>query len=341
MLSTTNVLGRAGDVVSAAVRCYPGVISSVGVALAAMLLAERLGISVMILALLLGMAFVFLGTNETCEPGITFSAKTLLRVGVVLLGARVDISLFQELGLATVLLMAFNIVVTMGLGLLLGLILGRSWHFGLLTGGSVAICGASAAMALSSVLPRTEYSDRNLAFTVLGVTLLSTVAMVAYPLLVELIGLDRIQSAIFIGGSIHDIAQVVGAGYSISDEVGTAATTVKLIRVAMLVPVVLIMSLATQLLLPGEGKGRIPRVPAFIGGFALLCAANSLGLVPTALQSLAATLSGWAMVTAIAATGMRMSLRAMASVGPTAIVLILVETIVLALILLAAIPGLR
>ena len=108
------------------------------------------------------------------------------------------------------------------------------WRFALLTGGSVAICGASAAMAIAAVLPRNEHSESNLIFTVLGVTVLSTIAMIAYPMITTVTGLDPLASGVFLGGTIHDVAQVVGAGFSISDEVGETATLVKLMRVTML-----------------------------------------------------------------------------------------------------------
>lgn len=101
-------------------------------------------------------------------------------------------------------------------------------------------------MAIAAVLPKTDKSERNLAFTVLSVTLLSTVAMIAYPLLASWFHFDALESGVFLGGTIHDVAQVVGAGFSIIPEVGETATLVKLIRVSMLAPVVLIFSLSRR-----------------------------------------------------------------------------------------------
>jgi uncharacterized membrane protein YadS len=111
---------------------------------------------------------------------------------------------------------------------------GLSRSFGILSAGAVAICGASAALAISSVLPKGENSERDTVFTVISVTALSTIAMIAYPVIIALFHLDHVAIGVFLGGTIHDVAQVVGAGFSVSEETGNVATFTKLLRVAML-----------------------------------------------------------------------------------------------------------
>ena len=93
-------------------------------------------------------------------------------------------------------------------------------------------------MALSAVLPPTKPHELNTIFTVLIVTALSTIAMVTYPILASAIGFNETEAGIFLGGTIHDVAQVVGAGYSISETAGNTATIIKLFRVALLIPIV-------------------------------------------------------------------------------------------------------
>src|SRR5438034_1244912 len=117
-------------------------------------------------------------------------------------------------------------------------LMGFQKFFGLLTGGAVGICGASAALALSAAFPQHPNKERATLFTVIGVSTLSTLAMVLYPLVVRLLELDALNAGFFLGGTIHDVAQVVGAGYSMGQETGDASTVVKLMRVAMLVPVI-------------------------------------------------------------------------------------------------------
>jgi hypothetical protein len=197
---------------------------------------------------------------------------------------------------------------------------GLSNRFGVLTGGAVAICGASAAMAIAAVIPvRDEDSakERATIFTVIGVSTLSTVAMVIYPMIVTALGLDSAQSGIFLGGTIHDVAQVVGAGYGMSKETGDVATIVKLLRVAMLLPVILIITLAYRKQQPEREAGapKPPLLPWFVVAFAILVAINSVGLIPAVVQKGLQTLSTWLLVIAMSAIGMKSHMKEVASVG--------------------------
>ena len=284
----------------------------------------------MLMALLLGIAFHFLAEEGRCVPGVAFTSRTVLRIGVALLGARISVELLIGLGPALIALVVTGVIATIGFALLAARVLGRGWRFALLTGGSVAICGASAAMAIAAVLPRTERSERDLIFTVLAVTVLSTLAMIAYPIIAEAFDLDAIASGVFLGGTIHDVAQVVGAGFSVSDEVGETATLVKLIRVTMLAPVVLVFALGVRSRqdegAQAAGK-RPPLVPFFVLMFLLLATLNSIGLVPVVVGEALGDLSRWALLTAIAAVGMKTSLRTMFEVGGQAAALIVAETI--------------
>jgi uncharacterized integral membrane protein (TIGR00698 family) len=249
------------------------------------------------------------------------------------------VELLIGLGPWLIALVAGGVVLTILFGLLGARLLGRGWRFGLLTGGSVAICGASAAMAIAAILPRNEHSERNLTFAVLGVTVLSTLAMVVYPILAAGAGLDARATGVFLGATIHDVAQVVGAGFSISDETGETATLVKLFRVTLLAPVVLAFSLGVRLRgLGGETGARPPLVPGFVLAFLVLAGVNSLGLIPAAVLDWVSGVSRWALLTAIAAVGMKTSLRTALQVGGQAITLIVAETAFLACLVLA---GLR
>jgi uncharacterized integral membrane protein (TIGR00698 family) len=314
----------------------PGFLVSLIVAIAAQFLSEHYGAPAMLMALLLGIAFHFLAEEGRCVAGIELTARTVLRLGVALLGARISVELLVGLGPKLILLVISGVVLTILFGLLGARVLGRGWRFGLLTGGAVAICGASAAMAIAAVLPRNAHSEKNLIFTVLGVTVLSTAAMIVYPLAATLGGLDPLQTGVFLGGTIHDVAQVVGAGFSISDATGESATLVKLIRVTMLAPVVLCFSLAIRARGLGEdadGKGP-PLIPAFVLAFLALALVNSLGALPAAIAGFLGDLSRWALLIAIAAVGMKTSLRTILDVGGQAIVLIVAETLFLAAFIL-------
>jgi uncharacterized integral membrane protein (TIGR00698 family) len=175
---------------------------------------------------------------------------------------------------------------------------------------------------------------------VVGVTLLSTVAMVLYPLVVRIAGFDADAAGIFLGGTIHDVAQVVGAGYIISPEAGANATYVKLLRVAMLLPVVLGLSLAFRSSHGSSIKGT-PLVPWFLLVFAALAAASSAGWLPQAAVATLSDVSRACLVTAIAALGVKTSFKEFASLGWRPVALLVGETLFLAVLVLSALLALR
>ena len=194
-------------------------------------------------------------------------------------------------------------------------------------------------MAIAAVLPKNEFSERNLIFTVLSVTVLSTLAMIAYPILAQTLGLDARATGIFFGGTIHDVAQVVGAGFSVSPEAGETATLVKLIRVTTLAPVVLIFSLVLRNVPQPEGETgkRPPLLPGFVVAFLIFAALNSFGLIPEMAAKAGTEASRWALLAGIVAVGMRTSLRRVLDVGGDAVALVVAETVFIGLFILVGI----
>ena len=225
---------------------------------------------------------------------------------------------------------------TIGFGIVLARALGYRNRFGVLTGGAVAICGASAAMAIAAVMPAhadDKVKERATIFTVIGVSTLSTLAMVLYPMIVARSAWGE-HAGIFLGGTIHDVAQVVGAGYSMGKDTGDVATIVKLLRVAMLLPVILVITLSYR---KRHRQGRrVRRSRRCCRGswwpLRVLVAINSAGLIPAALQQALQTLSSWLLVVSMAAIGMKSHLKEFATVGFRPIVLMLSETVFLALL---------
>jgi len=172
---------------------------------------------------------------------------------------------------------------------------------------------------------------------VVGVTALSTLAMTFYPPLARLLGLDAHAAGVFFGTTIHDVAQVVGAGYSMSKETGDIATLVKLMRVAMLLPVIVFAVMCTRAAGKGTGGPRPPLLPWFAVAFALLVAVNSTGWIPKLLTDAGSDCSRWFLVAAIAGIGMKTQLRDLATVGLKPVLLMLGETVFLATLAIALI----
>jgi uncharacterized integral membrane protein (TIGR00698 family) len=317
---------------TSASKIAPGLAVAAIVGIAATFLSLHYNASAMLFALLLGMALNFLAEEGKCLPGIQFASSVALRTGVALLGLRITIAQVAALGWETVALVIASVALTIAAGIAAARAMRLGSALGTLTGGAVAICGASAALAIASVLPRHANAERDASFTVIGVTALSTLAMIVYPIVAGALGFGPHAAGIFIGATVHDVAQVVGAGYSISQDAGDTATIVKLVRVAMLLPVCLAIGLALHVR-GSDAAHAAPVLPWFAVVFALLVVVASSGYVPRAVIDAGSGFSRWCLVTAIAAIGMKTSLKSLVDMGPRPVVLMVIETVFLATII--------
>ncbi|WP_170855777.1 putative sulfate exporter family transporter [Variovorax sp. CF079] len=299
-------------------------------------LASQFGGSTFLYALLLGAALHPLSQGEFAAPGIDLCARTLLRWGVALLGARITWAQISGLGLVHVGIVAAAVVTTIVFGVLLASRLGMARWKGLLSGGATAICGASAALALAAALPKGPEKDRFTLVVVVAVSALSTLAMVAYPLVATLLRLTAPQAGLLLGGTIHDVAQVVAAGFMLSDTVGEYATVVKLLRVSLLALVVAVTALAYRRA-SKAGKAGISVLPWFLILFVALAAANSLSWMSQPAVSAADIGSRFCLLIAVSALGAKSSMRKLASAGWRTGVLLAAETLWLAMFVLVCI----
>jgi uncharacterized integral membrane protein (TIGR00698 family) len=315
---------------------FPGLIVVGTIAAAAGFLSSHYKAPVMLFALLIGIAFNFLSSDERCAPGIEFSSKKILRFGVALLGFRVTLD--QILGLGTNALLFIPLLVVLSIALSWGIakLMGRQYLFGLLTACAVAICGASAALAVASVLPNWKDKHRDTLFTVVCVTALSTFAMIAYPILFSTLNFSEAEMGILIGSTIHDVAQVVGAGYAVSNETGDVATFIKLLRISTLPIVVIVIAL----LLKSDNESSTisgKAFPWFALAFAVCLLVNSTGFIPDVLSEFFSSVSQWFLVFAIAGLGVSTSLKSMMELGGKSIALIVLQTVVLLAIAVLAV----
>lgn len=317
----------------------PGLGLALVVAAAATFLSEHYSAPVMLYALLLGMALNFLTEAERSRAGIEFAAKSVLRIGVALLGLRIGWDQVTALGWGPVAMVVAIVTLTIAVSIGLARLMGFNPLFGFLSGGATAICGASAALALSAALPGHDRKEQATLFTVIGVSALSTLAMIAYPLIAHATGLDNHQAGIFIGATIHDVAQVVGAGYAISPDAGDTATIVKLLRVAMLLPVILVAGQVTRRQAQVGGAERPPLLPWFVVAFVALMVVNSLHVLPAPVIEAGNDLSRWCLITAICAIGMKTRLGEIVKLGLKPVLLMLIETALLAAMVLGALKA--
>jgi uncharacterized integral membrane protein (TIGR00698 family) len=294
----------------------------------------------LIIALVIGMALQPLSARPALKAGIEFSGRTLLRVGVALYGARLTIGNLIDGGPLPVLVALAAVACTIAFGAMCARAFGLSRNFGLLTGCATGVCGAAAAMATSAVLPKHKNSDRDLAFTVMGVNFISTITMVVYPTLYQTMGLSPLEMGAFLGGSIHDVAQVAGAGQTLGPTILSDAIITKLLRVVFLLPAV--TAIAWWVARSGQKAGEArPRPPVFLFGFLALAALNSLGLVPADVKTAITQISSFLIILAIGALGMKTSLLALARIGMAPVMLLVSETIFIGVLVVGLIYGLR
>ena len=262
MPATTRPLPMAADLYGdiepsprATWRGYlPGLLIVLLGTLAAGFLSDHYGAPLTLMALLLGLALNFLSADVRLTPGLAFASRSLLRWGIVLVGVRITFGQIWALGPAALLGVLAIVALTMGAGILAARRLGQGDAFGALAGGAVAICGASAAMALATVLGERRANQAQLTLVLVGISAMSATAMVLYPLLAHAAGFGDLKAGFMLGASIHDVAQALGAGYSYSAGAGQIAAIVKLTRVALLAPVLTIVAL----FLPrGERGGKL------------------------------------------------------------------------------------
>jgi uncharacterized integral membrane protein (TIGR00698 family) len=297
----------------------PGLAVAGLLTLAATLAAKMLGQPVAPFALVGGFLIAApLAGRLDLGPGLKVAERPLLRAGVALLGLRIALGDIAGLGVQTLVLVLGCVALTLALGSGIGRLFGLPRGFAMLSAASTAICGASAAMAVASVLPKTEETERQTGYVVAVVATLSTLAMLAYPAIAHLAHLPPDAAAVFLGASIHDVAQVAGAGYSVSPHVGDLAVTVKLVRVSLLALVVASVAFAvagSRGTGEAKGVGRAVLLPGFVIGFFALAAARSTGLVPAAILPVAIFASNLLIGAGVVAVGAKTSIKGLRTMG--------------------------
>ncbi len=322
-----------GDVLDTApterqgIRAYlPGLLLTGIASLAAAYLSEHYGAPIMLMGLLIGLAFNFANADARLHPGLGFASKTLLRWGIVLVGLQVTFGQIASLGVPAFAAIAAMVALVTLSGTVMSKYIGRGAAFGTLAGGAVAICGASAALALSSVLGDKRASQAQLTLVLVAVSAASALAMSLYPALAHMLHLTDRQAGFLMGASIHDVAQALGAGYSYSPEAGATATVVKLTRVALLAPALAVVAYAYR---DEEGTKRSGvGVPWFVLGFLALCAVHSLVALPQPVLDAAKPTATALLLLAVTATGIRSPMNLLLEQGWRASMPVIAATVV-------------
>lgn len=284
-----------------------------GVLAAVATLLATWGGSSVVWALLFGMAIASVRTpSARFIPGIDFTSKQVLRLGVALLGLQISSAAFHVLNFASVADLMANVAIVLFAGWLLGPVMGIDRRLALVLAGSVAICGASAAAAFALVLLPESEGKRNVGLTIGLVSLLSMAAMLIYPPVAQLMKLDDGGAGFLLGATIHEVAHAVAGGYSIDQATGDIATMTKLMRVALLAPALLLTAWSQSI---SDESSSVPRPPWFLVCFALFALANLAGIVPKGVGAVAAPLSRFCLVMALSGIGLTLPWRSLTAYG--------------------------
>lgn len=353
-----------------AARLAWGVIAALAVAVASLYVAElpfppftlaggRHPIESVMVAIVLGMAVANLaGLPRAMVPGLKFTAKKLLPLAIILLGARLDFMMIVKVGALGVALSVCTII--LGLAIF-GLFIRRGWvapKLGLLLGIGTAICGGTAIVAAAPIV---EAEDDDVTFGVATVTLVGLAAMFLLPLAGHAMHLSEKAFGIWAGLSIHQTPQVVAAGFAYGDAAGDTATIVKLARVSLLAPVLLIVSFRLAKRAQANGAQAAPKratrwlsmFPSFVLGFLAIALLRTIGWVPdvtfhiaqsalwgagshdVSLVKVCDAASKFLIVTAMAAVGLETSVTSLRRTGMRPLLLGLTASVVISAVILS------
>ncbi|PRH79275.1 putative sulfate exporter family transporter [Streptomyces solincola] len=308
---------------------WPGLaVAAAGVAAAWLTHLALPAVPMLTAAVLLGIAAAHTpGIRERlrgrCKAGLTLGGRRLMRVGVVLLGLKLSLSDVAGLGWRTVAMVAGVVALTLAGTWWLGRKLGLPGDQPLLIAAGYAICGASAIGAVSAVRERGDADGRrgqDAAAAVALVTLCGTLAMAVLPLLHGPLGLTDAQFGRWVGASVHDVGQVVAAAQTAGPAALGEAVLVKLMRVALLAPLVALLVLgARRAAAASDGRGaagrRPPLVPLFVAGFLAMVVLRTTGLVPEAVLSGAGHVQELVLAAALFGLGSAVHLPSLARTG--------------------------
>lgn len=289
----------------------------------------RYHISPLIIGVLLGIlaSSLYHHSKSSCDTGVVFSAKKLLRLGIILYGFRVSFDGIMSVGLSGTLISVSVVVGILVIGTFIGIkVFKLDRELALLVSGGSAICGAAAVLALESSIKSQPYKG---IIAVGSVVVFGLISMFLYPIVyaISTLGLSEIQWGVYVGATLHEVANVVGAGSGISPEAEKIAVIIKMIRVLLLIPVLLILPLLFST--TPSGSKRNLHIPWFAFGFLGVVIINSLFTLPQWLVTSGELSSTFFLVMAMSALGLQIDFKKFVDSGGKAFGLAFVLAILL------------
>ncbi|ALN71225.1 YeiH family protein [Aureimonas sp. AU20] len=295
--------GQAGDPLALASRVIPGIALTGAIAAVAILVPRLLqmpALSPLVVAMIIGIGLRNLvGPIAGSADGVAFSMRRILRFAIVLLGLQLTVAQIGDLGFGALALIVASLVSTFFAVRFAGRLLGVDRGLAELIAAGTAICGASAVIATNTV---TQARDEDVAYAIACVTVFGTLSMLLVPVAGSALGLDAAHYGLWVGASVHEVAQVVGAAFQGGPEAGQFGTVAKLSRVLLLAPMILLIgAMATR---GRGGVGARAPMPWFVFGFIAMVMLNSVVALPEGARDILVPGTSFLLAMALAAMGL-------------------------------------
>jgi uncharacterized integral membrane protein (TIGR00698 family) len=281
----------------------------------ALVLAPLLPIGSVAIAIILGIIIAnSVKLPKKSEKVITFAEKTILSFAIALMGINLDFSILLQLGFKTIILIILGIIVTIYSAVFIGKLFNIDAKLALLLGIGNGVCGSSAIGATAPIIkPNKDF----IALSVAIVNLLGTIGIFLVPAIALFIGFNDIDSGILIGNTLQAVGQVTAGGFSISDQAGISATTVKMGRVLLLTPIVLILIYIFHN--NDKSTKQKAKVPLFIIFFIIFSLISSFSIVSDQIKDIISNISHISLVVAMSAIGLKIHFNAIKNDGKVAL----------------------
>jgi len=293
-----------------------GLILTILISLCAIVLSSIIPIGSVAIAIILG---IFIGNlvsiGSKFNDGITYAEKSILSFAIALMGINLDFTVLSQLGSKTLIIIVLGMIVTICSGIVLGKIFSIDKKLALLLGIGNGVCGSSAISATAPVIkPQKSFIGLSVAI----VNLLGTIGIFLVPAIALAVGLNDIDAGILIGNTLQAVGQVTAGGFSISNEAGISATTVKMGRVLLLTPLILILIYFFNKQGSNQEKQKLS-IPTFILFFILFSLISSFGLVNNSITTAISSLSHFTLIIAMSGIGLKIKFSSIKDDGKTAL----------------------
>ncbi len=306
-------------------KLLPGLILAVIVSVCAKVVSGYLpGPGTISLAIIIGIVVGnILPGKDRFSDGVNFGEKKILPVAIALMGLELEFHTLGKLGIAAFGVVIPAMVLSVFVAFYIGKKLGLTKSMSLVLGVGNSVCGSSAIIASAPVV---KADKSEVGVSVSAVNLMGTVGIFLMPALAHMIALNDLESSYLIGGTLQAIGQVVASGFSVSDNVGDVATIVKMLRVLMIGPIVLILSFLYR---GGKGEGgKKSYVPGYIWGFIGFAILGSFLRGDEMILPYLKTGGKLLLLVAMASVGLRIHFKALIKQGPKAIIVVTLLTII-------------